>query len=46
VFLLELCRAILGILKRRLRLGERGLVLTRALFPFGRARLLLFAAPL
>jgi hypothetical protein len=33
-----------GILKRRLRLGEYGLVLIRAVFPSGHARLLLFAA--
>jgi hypothetical protein len=41
---IQLCHVILGILKRRLCLGERGLVLIHALFPFGSARLFLFAA--
>lgn len=44
VFLRDLCRTTFGILKRRLRLCERGLALVRALLPFGRARLLLFVA--
>jgi hypothetical protein len=46
VFLDELYHAIFGIIEGSLRIGQRGLMLIRTLFPFVSPRLLLLVAPL